>query len=159
MELRPASTADLPFLTEMALLAGFPPGPLPEGAADMSRVTRWLTGWGRPGDAGVVAWHEGHRVGAAWCRVLGEVLVRDDAARPIPELAIAVAPDYQGRGVGTRLLDGLARAAAAAGHQAIALTVNSRNPALRLYERHGFEVVGRDGDRLTMVKSLDQPGA
>jgi ribosomal protein S18 acetylase RimI-like enzyme len=34
------------------------------------------------------------------------------------------------------------------------LSVNSQNPALRLYERAGFQVVARDGDRLTMVKSL-----
>jgi ribosomal protein S18 acetylase RimI-like enzyme len=141
----------------MALLASFRPGPLPVGAAQMPRITRWLEDWGRPGDAGVVAWQDSERAGAAWCRVLGEVPVRDEAGRPLPELAIAVAPEHRDRGVGARLLDGLARAASDAGHTAIALTVNSRNPALRLYERHGFKVVGRDEDRLTMVRSLDQP--
>jgi GNAT superfamily N-acetyltransferase len=154
MELRPVSAADLTFLAEMVLLAAFPPGPLPEGASEMPHVTRWLEDWGRPGDAGVIAWHDGERLGAAWCRVLADVPARDAEGRPLPELAIAVAPAHQARGVGARLLDGLARAASDVGHTAVSLTVNARNPALRLYERAGFQVVGRDGGRLTMVKSL-----
>jgi GNAT superfamily N-acetyltransferase len=154
MELRPVSAADLTFLAEMTLPAAFPPGPLPDGASEMRHVTRCLEDWGRPGDAGVVAWYDGERLGAAWCRVLAEVLARDAEGRPLPELVIAVAPDNQARGVGARLLDGLARAASDVGHTAVALTVNARNPALRLYERAGFEVVRRDGDRLTMAKRL-----
>jgi GNAT superfamily N-acetyltransferase len=154
MELRPVSAADLTFLAEMTLLAAFPPGPLPEGAAGMPRVTQWLEDWGRPGDAGVIAWHDGERLGAAWCRVLADVLARDAEGLPFPELAIAVAPEHQARGLGALLLDGLARAASDVGHNAVALTVSAKNPAVRLYERAGFHLVDRDGDRLTMVRSL-----
>jgi GNAT superfamily N-acetyltransferase len=154
MELRPVSVADLTFLGEMTLLAAFPPGALPEGASEMPRVTRWLAEWARPGDAGVVAWHKGERLGAAWCRVQADVLARDAEGRPLPEMAIAVAPNRQARGVGARLLDGLAQAVSEVGHIGVSLSVNSQNPALRLHERSGFQVVARDGDRLTMVKSL-----
>jgi ribosomal protein S18 acetylase RimI-like enzyme len=159
MELRPVSPADLTFLAEMTLLAAFPPGPLPEGASQMPHVTRWLEGWGSQGDVGVIAWHDRERLGAAWCRVLADVLARDAEGRPLPELAIAVAPEHQARGVGTCLLEGLARAASDVGQTAVSLTVNARNPALRLYERAGFQIVRRDGDRLTMVKSLGSPEA
>jgi ribosomal protein S18 acetylase RimI-like enzyme len=155
MELRPVSAADLTFLAEMALLAAFPPGPLPEGASEMPHVRKWLEDWGRPGDAGVIAWHSGERLGAAWCRVLADVVARDANGRPLPELAIAVAPEHRARGVGAHLLDGLARAASQVGHTAVSLTVNEQNPARRLYERAGFQVVGRDGSRLTMVKPLE----
>jgi ribosomal protein S18 acetylase RimI-like enzyme len=154
MELRPISAADLPFVIEMTLLAAFPPGGVPVGAADLPRVKRWFEGWGRATDTGVVAWHDGQRVGAAWCRVQAIVLARDADGRRLPELAIAVAPDHRARGVGRLMLDGLADAASAAGHRALSLTVNAQNPALLLYERAGFEVVTREGDRLTMVKSL-----
>jgi len=68
----------------------------------MPHVTRWLVDWGRSGDAGVIAWHGGERLGAAWCRVLADVLARDAEGRPLPELAIAVAPGHQARGVGAR---------------------------------------------------------
>jgi [ribosomal protein S18]-alanine N-acetyltransferase len=154
MELRPVSDADLPFLAEMTLLAAFPPGPLPEAASEMPSVTRWTVDWGRPGDAGVVAWSDGQRLGSAWCRVQADVLARDEAGEPLPEIAIAVSPTHQARGIGANLLSALALAAADAGHPALSLTVNAHNRALHLYEHAGFEVVRREGDRLTMVKSL-----
>jgi hypothetical protein len=94
------SGADLPFLAEMAVLAAFPPGRLPEGASDMPHVTRWTADWGRPGDAGVVAWSNGQRVGAAWCRIQTDVLARDGASLPLPEIAIAVSPGHRAGGIG-----------------------------------------------------------
>lgn len=158
MELCPVSTDDLTFLAEMTLLAAFPPGPIPEGAAESPRVRQWFAEWGRSTDAGLIAWQDGERLGAAWCRVQTDVLARDAEGRPLPELAIAVRPDRRARGIGAELLAGLARAAADAGHRALSLSVNARNPAVRLYERAGFEIVRRDGDRLTMVKPLRADG-
>ena len=154
MELRPISDADLAFLGEMTLLAAFPPGPLPEGASEAPRVTRWLVEWGRPGDAGVIAWQGDERIGAAWCRIQSEVLAQGSNGEPLPELVIAITPGHRARGIGARLLDGLARAASDAGSTGVSLTVNARNPALRLYERAGFQLFARDGDRLTMIKPL-----
>ena len=157
MELRPVSDADLPFLAEMTLLAAFPPGPLPEGASDMPHATRWTVDWGRPGDAGVVAWSDGQRLGSAWCRVQADVLARDEEGHALPEIAIAVSPEHRARGIGAQMLNALERAAADAGHTALSLSVNAHNPALHLYERAGFKVVRRDGNRLTMVKRLSAP--
>jgi uridine phosphorylase len=151
LDLRPVSHADLPFLAEMTLLAAFPPGQLPQGAASMPRVVRWTDGWGRAGDAGVVAWRDGRRIGAAWCRIQDEPLApNEDAA--LPEIAIAVVPNERSRGVGERLLAALADKC----DQALSLTVNAQNPARRLYERLGFAEVRREGDCLTMV--LRNPG-
>ncbi len=78
----------------------------------------------------------------------------DTDGDPSPELVIAVIPDHRARGVGARLLDRLARAASAAGSTGVTLTVNARNPALQLYQRAGFRLLDRDGDRLTMIKPL-----
>jgi ribosomal protein S18 acetylase RimI-like enzyme len=141
----------------MTVLAAFPPGPLSDDAFDMPHVTRWTVDWGRRGDAGVVAWKDGQRLGAAWCRVQADVLARDEAGRPLPEIAIAVSPEHRAGGIGAQLLDALERTAADAGYAALSLTVNARNPALRLYERAGFEIVRREGNRLTMVKPLAAP--
>jgi GNAT superfamily N-acetyltransferase len=107
---------------------------------------------------GLIAWRDDERIGAAWCRVLVDVLARDEAGRPFPELAIAVTPRHRSQGVGTRLLDGLAEVASDAGYTALSLTVSEHNAAHRLYERSGFDVVGRYGARLTMVKVLGPPG-
>ncbi|MCG9917572.1 MAG: GNAT family N-acetyltransferase [Phenylobacterium sp.] len=52
-------------------------------------------------------------------------------------------PRWQGRGLGTAILDGLLAEADAAGARVI-LTVLRQSDAQRLYERRGFTVTGRD---------------
>ena len=57
---------------------------------------------------------------------------------------IAVRPEAQGSGLGARLLDALLSEAADAGLDTVGLEVAVDNePALRLYRRRGFRVVGR----------------
>ena len=57
-----------------------------------------------------------------------------------PELAIAILPDYVGKGIGTRLLFAYFEAAKNR-FSAVALNVRADNPAVKLYERVGFEVI------------------
>ena len=155
LDLRPVSDTDLPFLAEMTLLAAFPPGPLPKGASGMPRVLRWTQGWGRSTDNGVVAWRDGRRVGAAWCRVQDPTLVRD-GGDAVPEIAIAVVSDERSSGVGARLLAALADQATKCGQPGLSLTVNAANPAHRLYERAGFVEVRREGDCVVMVRQASR---
>jgi 2'-5' RNA ligase/GNAT superfamily N-acetyltransferase len=152
LELRSVSIADLPFLAEMALSVSFPPGSPPAGASQMPRVVRWTQDWGRPGDAGIVAWQNGERIGAAWCRIQDEALVRSETGDALCEVAIAVSPDHRSHRIGAMLLAALESEAAKWDQAALSLTVNALNPARRLYERAGFVLVRREGDRLTMVK-------
>ncbi len=64
-------------------------------------------------------------------------------ADDVPELAIAVFPEFRGQQVGTLLLGSIIARAERDGLRAISLSVNRENPAKRLYVRYGFEVVGR----------------
>jgi ribosomal protein S18 acetylase RimI-like enzyme len=153
MEVRSIGIDDLPFLREMTLLAAFPPGPLPAGAAGMPRVTKWTREWGRPGDFGVVAWLGAERLGAAWCRVHEPAVAYGEDGGAIPELAIAVRTERRDQGIGAALLRGLLRAGANVGHGQICLAVNEANPALRLYERQGFREIRRDGPTLILARS------
>ena len=96
----------------------------------------------------------GHPAGAAWLRLLvghdrgyGHV---DDTT---PELAVAVMPGYRGQGIGTRLPIALLDAAGES-YDAVSLSVQADNPALRLYQRFGFEVVEDGGTWFTMRKRL-----
>ena len=52
---------------------------------------------------------------------------------------VAVLPVHRGRGIGTRLLDGVVAAANAA-DVPIVLTVSKTNPAISLYKRIGFQI-------------------
>lgn len=101
-------------------------------------LARYAAAWGRAGDMGYGAWHEETAIAAAWLRVWsgadkGFGYISDD----IPELAIGVAPDYRGQGIGTHLLTQLL-AAAEGRFPAVSLSVRGDNPAVRLYERVGF---------------------
>lgn len=57
---------------------------------------------------------------------------------------IAVAPPFRGRGLGEALLERVLREAVGQGARAVHLEVREQNaPAIALYRKHGFEVLGR----------------
>ncbi|MFB6138907.1 MAG: N-acetyltransferase family protein [Halosimplex sp.] len=90
----------------------------------------------------VVADHDGAPVGHA-------ILVpdRDEAY----ELAVFVLHDYQGAGIGTKLLEGLLGAGRAAGIEKVWLTVERWNePAIALYKKLGFETSNAESFELEM---------
>ena len=120
-----------------------------------SLVSRYVRGWGRPGDTALVAHEGGFAVGAAWYRLFsadepGYGFVDEQT----PELAIAVVPSKRGHGIGEELLQALLAKARDAGYERLSLSVEPGNPARKLYERHGFEVVGEGAEAWTMVASL-----
>ena len=158
MIVRPSIEADLPFLRAMLYEAAcwrpIDHAPRDEVLADPD-VARYLSGWGRPGDLGLVAEEDGAPLGAAWIRLFDA----DDAgygfvAEDIPELTIAVTAETRSRGVGTALIQALLAAARAAGRPALSLSVEPDNPARRVYERAGFAPVGTNGGAVTMLLEL-----
>ncbi|MBI2760701.1 MAG: GNAT family N-acetyltransferase [Chloroflexi bacterium] len=159
--IRSGRSGDEAFLSEMLYEAAFwsperPRPPITEALAD-PHLSRYLDGWGRDRDAAVVAIDADDRpIGAAWYRLF-------DASEPgygfvraaIPELSVAVAASHRGLGVGGDLLTVPMDRARAAGFAALSLSVEAANPALALYERHGFvQVEGPEG-ALTMRADLD----
>lgn len=84
-------------------------------------------------------------------RILGYAGL-DAAGSTCDVMTIAVTPEARGTGLGRRLLGHLVDAATATGAEALLLEVRADNdPALRLYERAGFE-------RLTVRRRYYQPG-
>jgi GNAT superfamily N-acetyltransferase len=156
MVLRLLTSSDAAFMERMMLLAGFPPDrELPADALEMPHIRRFLDGWGRPGDVGVLALDDTQRpLGAAWARILDEPLLRDNRGAPVAELTVAVEERARGRGVASALLGALAEAAVAVGHRELSLTVSPGNPAHRLYLRCGFELVREGAHRLVMHRPL-----
>jgi GNAT superfamily N-acetyltransferase len=118
-------------------------------------LTPYIEGWRAGGRFGVIAEME-DKVGASWLRVMSE----RDAGKPwfldasTPELAIAVRPGLEGRGIGSAMLDELLMTAKER-FPGIVLSAREGNPAVRLYERHGFETRGvmtnRVGTRSVMM--------
>lgn len=143
--IRPVTPDDEPFLWDMGWEAtAVDPGMRALGrnrALSRPEVSKYLDGWGRPGDAGVVAVDAaGNRLGAAWYRLFppdnpGYGFVAAD----VPELSIGVCAAARGQGVGSALLDALLALARERGWRALSLSVDRHNPARRLYERRGFQ--------------------
>jgi ribosomal protein S18 acetylase RimI-like enzyme len=146
--IRPARPDDEPFLWDMGWEAtAVDPGMRALGrdtAFAMPHVRRYLDGWGRVGDAAVIAVTEdGQRVGAAWYRLFpadepGWGFVAPD----VPEISIGVTGTTRGKGVGSALLDALLTRARVQGYRAVSLSVDRQNPAQRLYQRKGFRDAG-----------------
>lgn len=158
MKLRRAHEPDRDFLRQMIVQAAFPPGRIPpaEEALRAPHVVPWIDGWPRAGDLGVVAEDDG-AVGAAWCRRFTghETGLAGFIDRDTPVLAIAVAAGHRGRGVGAALLEALVANARADGVPAISLSVGRSNPALRLYERLGWQPLDEAPDRpLRLLRHL-----
>ena len=120
---------------------------------DVAELAVWLDGWMRHGDAGVVAEDRtGQAIGAAWYRFWSEERHSYGFVSPqVPELAIAMAPDFRGQGVGTALLRRLLLVAEDSGAAAASLSVEIDNPARLLYEHLGFLKVEEVDGAWTMI--------
>lgn len=155
---RPLTSADQAFLWEMVYQSLYvPPGQIPFERAIVLQpdIAKYVKDWGREDDLGFVADDAQNRsVGAAWLRLFqdpdrGFGYVNDET----PEIGIAVLPDYRDQGIGTMLLRRLIESAQSR-YEAISLSVAAENPAVRLYQRFGFEVVQRTSETLIMTRKL-----
>jgi ribosomal protein S18 acetylase RimI-like enzyme len=151
--IRPAVKDDEQFLWEMLYYAAHmdEDGEITSQAAKTNPdLVKYARDWGRETDMGCIAFEQGSNepIGAAWLRLLNGYekttsYVNDD----IPELAIAVLPEYLGRGVGTQLLLHVLEAAKKH-YPSVVLSVRATNPAIRLYEKIGFVIVGKTVNRV-----------
>ncbi len=144
--IRPLTPEDEPFLWQMLYEAAHiaeEGESTVEAVVNHPSIAKYVKHWGRAGDMGFVAieLNSSQPIGAAWLRLF----TGDDKGfgwidDTIPELAIAVLPEYTNQGVGTQLLAHLLPAAKAS-YPAVSLSVRSSNQALNLYERSGFKVI------------------
>jgi GNAT superfamily N-acetyltransferase len=161
LEIRLAQPDDEPFMWDMAWQATAVDDGMRrlgrEAAFAIPHVRHYLEGWGRTGDAAVVAVVDGQRLGAAWYRLFpAEDPGWGFVATDVPELSIGVAAEARGRGVGSALLDALLTLARERGFRAVSLSVDRRNPARRLYERKGFRDAGISDPTDTSVTMASQ---
>ncbi len=155
--LRPLAKSDRLFLSAMLYHALYVPPdglPFPPQIICEPEIYRYVANWGKPHDSGFVAVDivNEQPFGAVWMRLFpaaekGYGYVSDD----IPELSIALLSGYRNQGIGTALLNCLLEEARQH-YAALSLSVSADNPALRLYQRLGFEVIDQNSNSLTMIK-------
>jgi ribosomal protein S18 acetylase RimI-like enzyme len=150
--LRPTVSEDEPFLWNVLFYASHSndeEGLTPSDIRSDPVLAGYVDGWRVAGCPGVVAEVAGEGVGAAWLRLLGEAAQSDPmfGGLDIPELAAAVLPGYEGRGLGTAMIEAVLNDAGAR-YDAVVLSVRVGSPAVRLYERLGFQTVGEITNRV-----------
>lgn len=103
----------------------------------------------QPGDLGAVAEQNGQVIGAAWTRIIPAFGHIDQET---PELAISILPEFRDYGVGSKLMKKLFEMLRQNGYRQTSLSVQKDNPAVRFYQRLGYE---RSGERLDHAEHED----
>ena len=154
--IRPGEARDSNFLRDMIRHTGL----------DRSGVTideeppplsRYVAGWGRAGDASLIALDESTHVpvGAAWYRLFSADepcygFIDEDT----PELTAAVVPSRRGEGIGQKLLTAIVERARAGGFASISMSAVRDDPAVRLFEKNGFRLIREHGTAVIMALDL-----
>jgi ribosomal protein S18 acetylase RimI-like enzyme len=162
VSVRDASAEDVDFLRQMLYEAVYwkpdRPRPAEADAFENRELAKLLAGWGRSGDAGVVAELQpgSTRVAAAWYRYWTDDEHSYGYVDPqTPEAVCAVAPAQRGRGLGLLVMRELINRARRAGVSRMSLSVEQENEAaLRLYRRLGFRTYTHGADTYTMIAEV-----
>ena len=165
LRLVPLTPSDEPFLWEMLYLALYvPPGGQPffRSILDDPDIACYVRGWGRTGDWGLLACDGDIPAGAIWLRQwAGETEDHDKGygfvSPAIPELSIALLPEYRNLGWGTRMLETVISMAPGR-YPGLSLSVVATSPAFRLYQRLGFRQVGQVLDSPIMLLEWKEDG-
>jgi GNAT superfamily N-acetyltransferase/DNA-binding transcriptional ArsR family regulator len=153
--LRPATDADQEIIQRIVYeaISWNPEEVIPplDAIRDHPEFARYHDGWGRAGDQGVVAISDGEPIAGAFYRLFtdddhGHGYLDEDT----PEMAIAVWGAPKGKGLGSELIEALHTMASDAGFATISLSVDNDNPAVHLYQRHGYVIETVD-DRSTRM--------
>jgi ribosomal protein S18 acetylase RimI-like enzyme len=146
MQIRPLEARDQALLWELLHVALWDPPPAalrPRAVLELPEVRIYAEHWGKPGDVGVLGEREPDAapLGACWMRLItggtGLGYMNDET----PQLGIALLAPFQRQGYGEPLMRAALKAAAEHGYRQVSLTVHPENPAIRLYERCGFQKV------------------
>ncbi|MBQ3301412.1 MAG: GNAT family N-acetyltransferase [Eggerthellaceae bacterium] len=105
-----------------------------------------------PDDRALVAEVDGRVVGACWVRTADEYGHIDDET---PSFSISLYAQYRGQGIGGALMRQMLDELREAGYARASLSVQKENPALRLYERLGFRIIGDGEDETEWMMVID----
>ena len=107
----------------------------------------------RDDDIALVVTLDDKPIGACWVRTINEYGHIDDRT---PSFSISLYETYRGKGIGTALITAMLKELRNKGFERASLSVQKENPAIRLCQRLGFEIIGDGADETErlMLKDL-----
>ena len=159
LEFVEATLKDMPFMEEMLLAAVFVvPGEKKPKREIIQKpeLNRYVSKFGDSTyDIGVIVKRGNIEVGAAWGRcwkppITGYGFIDEYT----PELTIAVKDAYRNKGIGAELIRRIEDEYRKIGVKQVSLSVDRRNPAIRLYQRLDFVTLTSENNSITMYKEL-----
>lgn len=107
----------------------------------------------REDDIALVATLGDNPIGACWVRTTNEYGHIDDRT---PSFSISLHEPYRGNGIGAALMTAMLEELTKRGFGRASLSVQKENPAAKLYQRLGFEIIGDEADETEwlMLKDL-----
>ena len=161
MKIRQIQREEFPVLEDFLYNAIFlPPDaePVPREIIFEPEIYVYVKDFGGKDDCGVVAEQNGQIIGAAWTRIIPAYGHIDNET---PELAISVLPNFRGKGIGSKMMTNLFDLLRERGYERTSLSVQKDNPAVRFYERLGYEITGERLDHANhedflMMKNLNR---
>ncbi len=155
LTIRPIRREEFPLLADFlydAIYRSDPSSPLPRQIVEHPSLRIYIADFGTlPDDRCLVAQAEGHVVGMVWGALHSGLRIyrrRHSRIRPVGR------GSCRGQGIGTRLMREMLQRLSAAGYPEASLSVQRRNPAVRLYRRLGFRTVKRTLEEYIMVCDL-----
>ena len=153
--IRALTQDEYPILDDILYEAIFLPegtAPPPREIIQLPELRVYVDGFGtRPGDYALAAEVAGEIAGAVWCRIMPDYGHIDDET---PSFAIALFPQYRGRGIGTTLMGAMLSILRQAGYAQASLAVQKENYAVRMYRKVGFTVVDENEQEYIMACRL-----
>ncbi len=157
VKLRKRTEADQVFMEEMLYQAIYVhDGEEPERTIiQLPELKRYIENWKEEELCLIAETEGGTPAGACWLKWFdqekpGYGFTHQD----VPELGIAVLPEYRGNGIGTLLMKEMI-CETTEFWPGISLSVDRRNPANHLYKRFGFHTIKEDGNTLVMLLQFD----
>ena len=100
----------------------------------------------------LVAEVDGKIVGAVWVRCIHAFGHIDDA---VPEFAIAIYPQFRGKGIGSKLMKNMLEYLKSKGYSKTSLAVQKDNYAVKMYQSVGFEISRETEQEYIMICNLN----
>jgi ribosomal protein S18 acetylase RimI-like enzyme len=156
--IREIKPSEYSFLEEMLYVSIF----IAEGAEKLPRTIifepelhKYIKDFGQKNDHCMVAEFNNRLVGACWIRILDESNKGYGFVdAQTPELGMAVLPEFQNKGIGSKLLQAMLHQLKQLKYKQVSLSVDLENFAYKVNTKFGFTNFERTEKSATMLKQL-----